>query len=116
MKKSGFFKRLIAAFIDAILFMVLGASFHNGGVGALWVIYETILISQWGGYTVGKKVLGIRVVSTNGEKVDLLKAFIRSISQILSSLLLGLGYLWMLWDKDSQTWHDKIADTFVVEG
>ena len=31
-----------------------------------------------------------------------------------SSSLCYLGYLWMLWDKDKQTWHDKIVSTVVV--
>jgi len=25
-----------------------------------------------------------------------------------------LGFLWMLWDKDRQTWHDKAAGSFVI--
>jgi hypothetical protein len=25
----------------------------------------------------------------------------------------GLGYFWMLWDEQQQTWHDKIAGTTV---
>ena len=32
----------------------------------------------------------------------------------LSLLPLGLGYLWMLWDPQQQTWHDKICGTMVV--
>ncbi len=115
MKKASFLKRLIAAFIDGILFGGLGLGCHNGGFSAFWIIYETILVSQWDGYTIGKKIVGIHVVTTSGRKVDVLQAFIRAISQILSSICFGLGYFWMLWDEKSQTWHDKIADTFVVE-
>ncbi len=115
MKKTGFWKRFFAALIDCVLFGALGLGLRHGGFSALWIVYETILVSQWEGYTIGKKVMGIKVVSASGGPVDLLKAFIRAISQILSSLFLGLGYFWMLWDKNSQTWHDKIADTYVVE-
>jgi uncharacterized RDD family membrane protein YckC len=115
MTKAGFFRRFLAAFIDGLLFGGCGLILHNGGLGLLSIVYETILISQWDGFTVGKKILGIKVVTTSGGKVDWVKAFIRSISKILSALPLGLGYFWMLWDDKSQTWHDKIADTFVVE-
>ena len=80
-----------------------------------YILYETLLVSQWNGYTVGKKIMGIRVVSSSRKKVDWVQAFVRSISRVLSSLFLGLGYLWMLWDARSQTWHDKLADTYVVE-
>lgn len=105
MKKAGFFQRLMAALIDHALSLVV-----------FWIIYETILVSQWNGYTVGKKIMGIRVVSQNGGPVDWVKAFVRSISKVLSGMFLGMGYLWMLWDENSQTWHDKLAETYVVEG
>lgn len=105
MNKAGFFKRLVATLIDHLL-----------SLGIFWILYETILVSQWNGYTVGKKIMGIRVVSQNGGPVDWVKAFARSVSKILSGMFFGLGYLWMLWDDNSQTWHDKLAETYVVDG
>jgi uncharacterized RDD family membrane protein YckC len=115
MKKSGFWKRFIAVFIDSLLVGCIFFVFRNPFVNVLYIAYETILIAKWNGFTVGKKVMGIKVVAVSGGEVDLLKSFIRAISQILSSIPLCLGYFWMLWDKDSQTWHDKIAETYVVE-
>jgi uncharacterized RDD family membrane protein YckC len=115
MKKAPFWKRFLAVFIDGLLFCGLFFVFRNPGFQFLSIVYETILLSQWGGYTIGKKVMGIKVVTTSGGSLDWLKAFIRSISKILSALPLCLGYFWMLWDGNSQTWHDKIADTVVVE-
>jgi uncharacterized RDD family membrane protein YckC len=103
MKKARFGKRFLAFLIDALL-----------SLGVFIFVYETILVSQWGGYTVGKKIVGIRVVSVQGEPIGWVEAFVRSISKILSHFLF-LGFLWMLWDPESQTWHDKIADTYVVE-
>jgi uncharacterized RDD family membrane protein YckC len=122
MKKAGFWSRFFAVFIDGLLM----APFSYGlmlvdpkapGVGGflISIIYETILLSQWNGQTVGKKILGIRVTTASGGSLDWVKAFIRSISKILSTLVFCLGYLWMLWDGESQTWHDKIADTIVVK-
>jgi uncharacterized RDD family membrane protein YckC len=29
-------------------------------------------------------------------------------------LVFCLGFLWMLWDPNKQTWHDKVAQTYVV--
>ena len=37
-----------------------------------------------------------------------------TIGRIIASIPCYLGYLWMLWDKESQTWHDKIANDVVV--
>ena len=115
MSKAGFFKRFLAAFIDGFLFGGVGFILHSNAFGLLSIVYETVLISQWGGQTIGKKIMGIKVVSTSGGGVDWLKALIRSLSKILSGIPLALGYFWMLWDDKSQTWHDKIADTFVME-
>ena len=42
------------------------------------------------------------------------RAFARNLGRLLSGLVFLLGYLWMLWDRDRQTWHDKIASTTVV--
>jgi uncharacterized RDD family membrane protein YckC len=35
--------------------------------------------------------------------------------KLVSGVALGLGYLWMLWDPNKQTWHDKVAKTYVVK-
>jgi uncharacterized RDD family membrane protein YckC len=113
MTKAGFFRRFLAVFIDGLIFA--GLSYVNSSLGLLQIVYETILISQWNGQTIGKKIMGVRVVSGSNGSVDWVKAFIRSISKILSAIPLGLGYFWMLWDEKSQTWHDKIADTIVVQ-
>ncbi len=115
MKKANFFQRLIAILIDSVLFWGMGFVFRNGIFGLLYIAYETILVSQWDGYTVGKKIMGLRVVSASGGEVDMVKAFIRSIGKILSGIVLYLGFFWMIWDEKSQTWHDKLAETYVVQ-
>ncbi len=42
------------------------------------------------------------------------RGFIRNLVRVLSWFVFGLGYLWMLWDREKQTWHDKAAGTVVV--
>jgi len=115
MAKAGFWRRFAAVFIDGVIIGGLGyASGRNAAGFVLTVVYETILISQWNGQTVGKKLLGIRVTTVDGGRIDWVKALIRSVSKILSTIPLCLGYFWMLWDPNSQTWHDKIAATVVA--
>ncbi|MEA2220007.1 MAG: hypothetical protein QOJ35_2633 [Solirubrobacteraceae bacterium] len=66
------------------------------------------------GQTIGKRTVGIRVVDfATGGPIGFGRGFLRYIGRIPSSILL-LGYLWMLWDPEKQTWHDKIATTVVV--
>ncbi len=67
-----------------------------------------------GGQTIGKRVLGIKVVLENGDPLDLKQAFLR---EFLGKSVLGvfvLGYFWMLFDKNNQCWQDKVAGTVVV--
>ena len=68
------------------------------------------------GQTLGKKALGIRVVdSRTGGSIGVGRGVGRYFARILSSFLCGLGYLWMLWDPEKQTWHDKIVNSYVVK-
>jgi len=70
------------------------------------------------GQTIGKKQLGIRVVDANTLQPGIGpgRAVGRYFARILSSIPCSLGYLWMLWDPDKQTWHDKIVGTKVIKG
>ncbi len=70
------------------------------------------------GQTPGKMIMKVKVVRENDftVKVGFWKALLReTIGKIISSLLICLGYLWMLWDGKKQTWHDKIAGTIVIK-
>lgn len=115
MKKATFFQRAIAELIDFVVFGALGFFLLHPGFMLLLVAYETFLVSQWGGYTVGKKIMGIRVVTASGSPLDAKKAFIRAISKVFSIAIFFIGFIWMLFDSQSQTWHDKLAETNVVE-
>ena len=67
------------------------------------------------GQTLGKKALGIRVIDARaGGPIGYGRAFLRYIVEAIFSGILLLGYLWMLWDREKQTWHDKAATSVVV--
>jgi len=74
-----------------------------------------ILFTTAFGQTPGKMALGIKVVDGDGEIPGVGRVILReTIGRMLSSIFLALGYFWMLFDGRSQTWHDKIASTYVV--
>lgn len=82
------------------------------------IVYNLIFLVHYDGATPGKKLLAIKVLQSNGEKVTYPVALIRSMCSLLSSVTLiffGIGYLWMLWDKKKRTLHDILAGTIVVE-
>ena len=68
------------------------------------------------GQTPGKKILNIRVVDMNGGgSIGYGRATVRYLVKIVSGIPFYLGYLWMLWDSEKQTWHDKMAGSVVVD-
>jgi len=68
-----------------------------------------------GGQTLGMQVWGIRIQNADGSAVSVWQALLRFLVAIGSWLFLGLGFLWMLWDKQGRTWHDTYSDSHVVQ-
>ena len=121
--RAGFWRRFAAAFLDGVVLgvpiFVLALLIDSDAIGALYVVagiaYFTYFEGSESGQTVGKRALGIRVIDFGtGGSIGYGRAAIRWISRILSSIPCYLGYLWMLWDKEKQTWHDKVATSVVV--
>jgi uncharacterized RDD family membrane protein YckC len=80
-------------------------------------LYNWLMLGRWG-QTIGKMVLGIRVVRAKDEgRVGYLRALGRVASVLLLAIFtlpLLLAYLWPLWDDENQTLYDKMARTIVV--
>ncbi|MDO9515523.1 MAG: RDD family protein [Syntrophales bacterium] len=66
------------------------------------------------GQTPGKRMLGLKVVKTNGEAITPGTAFLRWVGYIISKVPLFLGFIWAAFDDRKQGWHDKIAGTVVI--
>jgi uncharacterized RDD family membrane protein YckC len=106
---AGLSPRLLATIIGLPIFLVAQAFFGIGGFLYLW------LMIGLRGQTLGKMVVGIRVVDARGEIPDLGRAALREIvGKWVSSLFLLLGFVWVLFDPRKQGWHDKIAGTYAV--
>jgi len=121
--RAGFWRRFAAALLDGVLlgalYGVMSAIIDGGTAQALNTIfslsYFTFFEGSASGQTVGKRALGIRVIDFDGGgSIGHVRAFIRWVGRILSAIPLLLGYLWMLWDGQNQTWHDKLANAVVV--
>ena len=80
------------------------------------IVYNVYFLTQRDGQTPGKMALGIKIIKTNGQKLSFLDAFLRNVvGYQISSLVIFVGFLWALSDKNAQTWHDKIVNTVVVK-
>ncbi len=73
-----------------------------------------VLLHGLGGRTVGKMAMGIRIIREDGEFIGLREALIRWVGYFISVLCGFLGFIWAVFDSQSQTWHDKLAGTYVV--
>jgi uncharacterized RDD family membrane protein YckC len=121
--RASFFRRFGAALLDGILLgIVTGVIEAIVGRGLGGLVSLAIGIAYYGyleggptGQTLGKKALGIRVLDLRGGgPIGFSRGVIRYFGRILSAIPLLLGYFWMLWDSEKQTWHDKLAGSVVV--
>jgi uncharacterized RDD family membrane protein YckC len=97
--------RLGAYIVNALLMIV---TLYIG-----WVIWWFIVAPR--GQNPGKALVGLRVIKSNGEAAKTGAMFVRGVVGIVLGVIpFYLDDLWILWDKDSQTLHDKVVSTVVV--
>ena len=95
----------------------------GGGSYDIWSVLGTIatflVLAYWIGSRGGSPLrvrLGVLVLDQNdGSFIGTKRAVYRGLMGYVSQLALLLGYLWMLWDPNKQTWHDKVAQSVVVK-
>ena len=135
---AGFVTRLLAYLLDVVILtaiiafggwvaLLLDDLFKDAGFDlptssaavftalTVWVIGGYYVIS-WSltGRTVGKAVLGVKVVMPNGRPPSIGRSFLRLFGYAVSTLALFAGYFWILVDENRKGWHDHIAGTWVV--
>ena len=121
--RSSFGRRVVAYIIDVVLVAIVAAiatALTSRAVGygveaLISVAYFAYLDGGPRGQTLGKMALGIRVIDFNtGGSIGYGRGVVRWIGLIISAIPCGLGFLWMLWDKEKQGWQDKLASSVVV--
>ena len=125
---AGIMARFVANILDGIALalialLLIGILSLAGGLGqtlaqflslALPVVYHWYFWTRRDGQTPGKSAVGVRVVKADGSQLSDSDAFIRAIGYHVSAAIFGLGYIWAIFDKNNQTWHDKLAGTYVA--
>jgi len=79
-----------------------------------WLYFSLMHSSSWQA-TLGKRALGLKVTGMNGQRITFINATGRYFASYISTIILLIGYLMMLWDDKNQTLHDKLAKTLVVK-
>lgn len=128
-KYAGFWIRYVANVIDSLVLaipqMIVGVIMGVGGVSSkssfpmaismlvTWIYF--IFMTEKYQATLGKRAVGIRVVSDNSEKLTLGQIILReTIGKLVSMVILGIGYIMAGFTARKQALHDKIASTVVV--
>lgn len=119
---AGFGVRFVAYIIDGIILIIPNLILRlllGPILGGLldFVISAAYVLYFWtsSGATIGKMAMGLKVVSAEtGGLIDMGTAFLRYVGYIVSTIPIGLGFLWIIWDPEKQGWHDKIAKTRVI--
>ena len=79
-----------------------------------WTLYLTVFLSWWKGQTVGKRLMGVRVVRLDGEPITWWVAFER-VGGYAAGFATGLlGFAQVFWDANRQGIHDRIVGTVVI--
>ena len=137
---AGFWIRVAAAIIDSLTVFAVSSSVRSILLGLtlniefypqdrfsvtykaiilftsviLPIFYECyFLASPWMG-TPGMKLLRIKVIDYDGNRISFGRSFVRYLSQILSALIFGIGYIMIAFDRRKQGLHDKLAKTLVI--
>lgn len=143
---ASFWERLGAYIIDAILLGIIGymirlafggdttyvldesegfssTSFVATYFGAaFWLtiivdwLYFAVMESGSRQATLGKMALGIKVTDTEGKRISFVNATGRYFAKFISTIILFIGFLMVLWDERRQGLHDKLAGTLVAKG
>ena len=132
---ASFKKRVLAFLIDfalilaitmAIIFIPEGLSLSAGDflgssastvifitVGLLW-LYSTLL-EGFNGQSIGKRIIGLKVVRTDGKKMSYDHAAVRNFGKVLPLLPFDLIYGWRIKNSAFMRYFDKFAGTTVID-
>jgi uncharacterized RDD family membrane protein YckC len=117
--RAGFWIRTFALLIDLVLCGVVlklapWVHFRAGLCLLVLAVYGAVMW-KLRGTTVGGSICHLKVVRLDDRPLDWTAAVVRALSCFLSLFVVGLGFFWVAFDDERQSWHDKIAGTAVVK-
>ena len=135
LKYVGFWKRTVAVLVDTfliilvtlpILIWVYGIEYLNNEhmekgsfdfiINYVFPTIAVILLWKYYQATPGKMIFKATIVDAKtGGKPTLKQWIIRYLGYFVSLLPIGLGYFWVAFDKKKQSFHDKLANTLVIQ-
>ena len=135
MRYGGFWIRVVAYIIDAIILGIIGAIVavilgvnlsdpnltQNGRYQGAQLFDLVVSFAYFAGLwtvmggSLGQRILGMRVVDANsGAPIGFGKAALRWLGLVISFAVCFIGVIWVAFDARKQGWMDKIGGTVVV--
>jgi uncharacterized RDD family membrane protein YckC len=115
-QNATFEQRILAFVIDTIIigiFLSLSTTLIKLPSSLLSLLYFCVLQAQLG-YTPGKYLMGLRLISTRGHSSYWRLILRETIGKTISILFFGLGLLTVMLRKDRLAWHDQMSSTRVI--
>jgi len=83
---------------------------------ALLAVTAAYFVISWsrGGQTIGMRAWRLRVVSSEDAALTGARALARFGASLLSLIVLGIGFLWCLFEPERRGWHDLLVGSRVV--
>ena len=131
LKAAGFFRRLAAILYDSLLLVAIlfvataailplnhGEAFASDNFYYLaYLVFVSFLFygGFWthGGQTLGLRAWKLKVLTFEQQPLNWKQALVRYIAAIFSWAIFGLGFLWILVDKNHRGWHDHLSKTTI---
>jgi uncharacterized RDD family membrane protein YckC len=121
---AGFWRRFGASLIDGIVIGIVSTIVQYATSRGVGYVVGFVVAGIYFGYfhgttgrTPGNAALGITVVGVRdgiGRPIGYQRAIVRWLMSYVSAVVILIGYLWMLWDPQKQTWHDKVAGSVPI--
>ena len=67
-----------------------------------------------GGQTLGMRTWRVKAIAAHGATVSWSQAVLRYLGAVASLFALGLGFAWILIDREHRSWHDLVSRTRLV--
>ena len=132
-KTASLWRRLAALFYDSLLLLAIWfiatalllpftggeAIESNNPLLPSYLLFISFFFYGWfwmhGGQTLGMRSWRLQLQSLRPGPLSWLQCLLRFLVAMPAGLLFGLGYLWMLIDKEKLSWHDRFSETRIVQ-
>lgn len=135
---AGFWIRLLASLLDGVILLVAaicimvltgvpmkhmmdfinveleGYTWQQSMYVFLSLMYVILLPASTLQGTLGKAALGLKITDVNGERISVWRSLGRALSEILSTIILFIGYIMIAFHREKRGLHDIIARTYVI--